>query len=428
MDEARTQRTIDARPPLVLEHPDYPSSLAAARCVGAKGVEVRVAGTRLFDPVRWSRFARPLAAPTAPEALVAWLRDEAPPGLVVCPSSDDFAWALSCEREALARKHQLYSPPISAMEAVLDKRRLHELAAGAGLATPACWYPADEAEALRMAPSLPFPVLLKPRTQVLSLTHSKGYRVASAADLPAAWRAATSALRFQPSLLERIPGAAVPMIQAYHAAVSDGIITISGFVDQTHQHFVARGSIKLLQSPRGLGVGSGFQAIPLDPKLAAGVAALCKQAGYYGVFDVEFLDAGEPLLIDFNPRFYNQISLEISRGLPSPWLAYLGAVGDQAELARAAAAAADSSERQDAIFCNRLVTGIDMVGQVLTGRQSVAEALRWRRWYLEHRRFAVDPFDAPGDRGPLLAQWVSELSHILLHPRAFLRQRILLRG
>lgn len=424
MGDRIQQGAAAGRPPMVLGNADFGGTLAATRCLGAHGVPVLLPGAARLDPARWSRHARRIQAPSDPEQLVTWLLDEAPPGLVVYPTCDDLAWLLARDRDALGRRHHLYSPPLAAVEALLDKRRLHELARAVGLACPETWYPRDEAEATRLAPELPFPVLLKPRTQVLSRSHTKGFRAASAGELPAAWRAASGELRYAPSLLERIPGAAVPLLQAYHRDRSDRITSVAGFVDEGQRLFVARASTKVLQSPRGLGIGICFQSTPLEPALAGAIQALCAAAGYHGAFEVELLAGDPPLLIDFNPRFYGELAFEVARGLPSPWLVYLGALADgpalEAEVARARAAPV----HQDAIFCNKLAARIDLCSQALAGVVPVGEALRWRRWYLDHRHRAVDPYEERGDPGPLIAQWISVATGVLRHPRAFLRQRV----
>jgi D-aspartate ligase len=399
MGETILQGGEVARPPMVLGNADFGGTLAATRCLGAHGVPVLLPGAARLDPARWSRHARPIPGPSDPELLVAWLRDEAPAGLVVYPTCDDLAWLLARDRDALARRHHLYSPSIDAVEALLDKRRLHELARASGLASPETWYPRDEAEAMRLAPGLPFPVLLKPRTQVLSRSHSKGYRAASAEELP--------------------------LLQAYHRTRSDRITSVSGFVDERQQLFVARAATKVLQSPRGLGIGICFESLPLDPALARAIRALCATAGYHGAFEVELLAGDPPLLIDFNPRFYGQLAFEVARGLPSPWLVYLGALADRPALEAEVERALAAPVHDDAIFCNKLVSRLELGCQALAGVVSAGEALRWRRWYLDHRHRAVDPYQEAGDPGPLLAQWGSVAAGVLRHPRAFLRQRVL---
>ena len=81
--------------------------------------------------------------------------------------------------------------------------------------------------------------------------------------------------------------------------------------------------------------------MPAD--VEAGLVRLFRAVGFHGVFDAEFIeDGGRHLLIDVNPRFYNHMAFEVDRGLPLPWLAYLGAVGDGEGL-RAAVASARGS-------------------------------------------------------------------------------------
>ena len=68
------------------------------------------------------------------------------------------------------------------------------------------------------------------------------------------------------------------------------------------------------------------------PELAAGLERLVARVGFSGVFEAEFIDPqGQAVLIDFNPRFYNQMGFDIARGLPLPLLAYYDALGSHAE-------------------------------------------------------------------------------------------------
>ena len=63
--------------------------------------------------------------------------------------------------------------------------------------------------------------------------------------------------------------------------------------------------------------------------LVEAIRRLCREVGYFGVFEIEFLrvlDRGWAV-IDFNPRFYHQMGFDIARGLPLPIWAYLGASG-----------------------------------------------------------------------------------------------------
>ena len=51
------------------------------------------------------------------------------------------------------------------------------------------------------------------------------------------------------------------------------------------------------------------------------VRRLCRELGYFGIFEVEFLwFDGRWAAIDFNPRLFNQIGMDIRRGMPLPLL------------------------------------------------------------------------------------------------------------
>jgi predicted ATP-grasp superfamily ATP-dependent carboligase len=419
-----------ALPPVLLLRPAFSGTLAAARCMGARGVRVVVADESLFAPTRWSRYVsrRVRTPPHADsEAVLAWLLESGSrePGCVLYPSCDDQAWLFALHRAELGRHFHLYSPPVVTLNRLLDKRQLYALAREVGVATPVTSYPADHHEAVLLAHAMRYPIVVKPRTQVLSLTGSKGAVVDRAEDLAACFRRHLHGSRYHPILAAHLPEATQLMLQEY-AAHSTAIYTVSGFVDRTGRLFAARASNKVLQRPRGLGVGVCFEAAPLAPEQHAGVERLCRAAGYYGAFDVEFLDVGgHRLLIDFNPRFYNQMAFEVARGLPTPWLAYLGALGRDAELAEVVRDSWSYPETPDAVYCDRIAAQQLLVWQVLSGTLPFAEERRWRHWHHAHRAFVTDPIDAPGDRAPLIAAAAAQLADALRHPRAFLRKTVL---
>ena len=117
-----------------------------------------------------------------------------------------------------------------------------------------------------------------------------------------------------------------PFLQPFVKVGSEGVQSIAGFIDRTGDLFVTRRSIKVFQRTRPLGVGVCYESLPPDPLLSNAVYALCRELGYFGIFEVEFLSFGErPTVIDFNPRLYNQVGLDIERGLPLPLLACLEA-------------------------------------------------------------------------------------------------------
>ena len=51
----------------------------------------------------------------------------------------------------------------------------------------------------------------------------------------------------------------------------------------------ARGAKKVLQRMPPVGIGVCFEAVPLDDILVEAIRRLCREVGYFGVFEIEFL-------------------------------------------------------------------------------------------------------------------------------------------
>jgi predicted ATP-grasp superfamily ATP-dependent carboligase len=228
------------------------------------------------------------------------------------------------------------------------------------------------------------------------------------------------------ALARRFPEATRPMIQRYYPEASDGIYSLAGFRDRTGKAFSVLGAKKLLQRPRRLGIGLCFEAAPVEPALAAGLARLCERIGYYGVFEVEFIQAGgRSLLIDLNPRFYGQLGFEVARGLPLPQLAYAAALGDETEVARLVAQVPPGEETTMYAYCNRFGLSVQVGAQRLSGTMKREDAERWRSWLEGHEGHLVDAVADPTDWRPYALEVASQLYGHVRHPRVFLRKIVL---
>lgn len=404
-------------------------TLAAARELGRAGVPVLLAERRRWSPAARSRYAGERLSfpdPTRPlehlEALLA-LGARAPGTLALLAASDDTAFLYAAHAAELGRLFRLDAPPLEALRQVLDKQRLAEHARAAGLRAPRTFFPSSPAEAAALAARAPGPLVIKPRCQVLSLTHSKGEVVAEPGAMEARYAAFQAANRFHPEVLERWPGIAQPMLQEYLPEAASRIYCLSGFVARGGRAAL-RASLKVLSSPRVLGIGVCFEHAEVDAPLAEAVLALCRRVGYHGVFQCEFLEhRGERLLIDFNPRFYNFMQLDQARGLPQALLAWLAACGQEAELQRRLEQAARPSGGQGMVWCNR-TTLAELLGvEALLGRGSRAERRRWREW-LAAASAVVDAHRAADDPRPLAAARLTRLLEVLRHPRGFLRSHL----
>jgi hypothetical protein len=135
------------------------------------------------------------------------------------------------------------------------------------------------------------------------------------------------------------------------------------------------------------------------------------------MFEVEFIRFGNSwAAIDFNPRLFNQVGLDIYRGMPLPILACLDAIGDTAGLREAMAWAKRADEHADAVFSDRFTMRSILIAKALTGRISPTELISWRNWWKANADRAVD---FAVDRQDWIPGLVHAASEIYLGLKAF---------
>lgn len=422
MDNAEPAGRRGDLPPVLLADATWYGTLAAVRDLGAHGVPVVLASDKGFAPAQWSRFTRRLVRcpPTKePDRFFQWLLDfgERWPGHVYYPTSDSTAWLAAVYRDSLAKRFTLFSPPASALSALLDKAQMTAAAQSAGLDVPDTWYPRTEAELEQLANELPFPLVVKPRSQVFNLGGLKGDRIGDRAELLASWRRHAS--RRPASSTHGLPETAVPILQRFYPT-SERIYTVDGFIDPSGELFATLGCTKLLQLPRGSGSGLVFEESEVGAEIEARLQRFFRSIGFWGIFDAEFLECGDRLLlIDVNPRIYNHMDFEIKRGLPLAWLAYLGALDDRDRLKAAVREARAALPSPGRAYVHRLPTRILLLFQRLSGGMSARETREWRRWLASHAGAANDPTRWPDDPGPEVGDVFYHLLQLLQHPRNF---------
>ena len=412
--------------PALLTMPTYGGTLAAVRALGAAGIPVTVAGTELLAPARWSRHTQRFVSCPDPRELdrfTEWLLrfGEREPGHFLYPTSDDLAWLFATRAEELRRHYLLFQPPVATIVQLLDKKRLHTVCSEVGLPTMPTWFPADAGEVEQLQRELPFPLVIKPRTQVLLTTRNHGELVLDRDELVRRYRAWCSRDRYLPGSEADFGDVSGPMLQRFASSADLGVYSISGFVARNGAVLGARASRKVLQRPSRVGVGMCFEDAPVEQSVLEGLARLCRRVGYFGVFEAEFVvESDRHQLIDFNPRFYGQMHFEIARGLPLPLLAYHSARGEEAELVRLAADAREHDSR-GSVYVFGFALGMLLTLGGLTGTVSPAEKLRWKTWYGEHQGRVVDGLVVRGDRMPAVVDGAQIVWSALRHPRAYYR-------
>jgi D-aspartate ligase len=419
------------RPPVLLTSSRYLGTLAAARSFGRAGVPSVVADDSRLGPASWSRFVtRRLTCPpdSQPEQLLEWLLayGKANPGHVLCATSDESAWLYSKHRDELGQYFHMYQPSVDAVYSLLNKRRLCEIARAEQVDVPRTWFPQSEAELQEVLKEARLPVLTKPVTQILHKTHTKGAVIDEAAEVARFFLFMANEMH-QPELLAADPSVRCPMVQEFQLASAQGVHSISGFIDESGTVLGVRGTKKILQRPRRLGVGLCFERAEVKPSLVDAISRICRRVGYYGVFEVEFIHSdGKDLLIDFNPRFYGQMAFDVGRGLPVPLLVYHAALGETRTVnALAERARQPGVEDAKAVLCHLIDFELLLRGQRLSGAMSAEDVKVWRDWYATYRDRMVHPIRDRDDWKPFAIEIMRQVLHHLRHPRAALRSSML---
>jgi len=198
----------------------YSGTLAAARCLGQAGIAVTVASDRAGLPASWSRWtSRRLRCPGLgdPQRFIDWLLEfgAREPGHVLYPTCDDLAFLIASNAASLGDRFLLYQPRADAIFDLLDKKSLAAAARSVGLDTPVTYFSSDDADLERIARDARFPMLIKPRTQLMFRTRNKGINVRRREELADAYRAYARANTYLPAVLAERPDIVRPMLQEY---------------------------------------------------------------------------------------------------------------------------------------------------------------------------------------------------------------------
>jgi len=394
--------------PVLVSSASAGGTIAAVRCLGAQDYDVGVLYNSRLSAAIWSRYAaRSYRGPREndSEAFLARLMEIGAerPGQVLLASSDETAWLYAENAATLSSRFIVHQPPVETFRRILDKSQLAAAAAKVDVATPPTWSAPEGEELAELARSLPYPILIKPRTHVQRVENSKGVIVQSDAELA---RALDNFLRREKASGAKEP--ARPLLQRLIRARS-GPISITGFLDRAGEHFVTRRCVKVFQRLSSTGVGLCFEALPPDEDLSEAVRRLCVELGYFGLFEAEFLAMdGGFALIDFNPRLFNQVALDVHRAMPLPLLACLDAVGDRRGLREAVERARAYDQSQPVTIADRFTLRATLLVQALRGARGRAQRDKWKGWMRAHAPHMIDFVADRQDRLPALVHALSE--------------------
>ena len=417
------------RIPMVLCNAGYYGTLAAIRSLGRSGVPVVTVDPSILAPARYSRYSN-LHLNSPPFEMTNHWADwllrlgRSGPRSAIYATSDAVSFALALHCEELISVFDLYQPGIGAIISILDKGRLYQHASAIRIATPSTWLPESAGDALKIIRDVGGTLLIKPRSQLAVRGYPKGIVVdTDTTDGQAAYEFFLRQSSHEHEFARRFPETMLPMVQRYHPEAMRAVFSLSGFRDVSGAHVVMLGAHKVLQHPRKIGVGLCFEEAAVVPELADQTLRLCERIGYYGAFEVEFIFSnGEPLLIDFNGRFYNQLAFDIARGMDLPRLVYAAAIGDLNEVRRLTSALQPRSEKGGLAFCNSFGLSVALAAQKALRTISRGEAERWRAWRRAYDGRVVDAVRDAADPFPAFVDITQQLLQSMRHPRAFVRE------
>ena len=374
---SRGYEQLNKRPSVLLASGAASGTIAAVRNFGANGIDAGVVSSGLLSGAAWSRWtsSRYSAPPETSgrpfiDRLLAIGRDN--PGQILLPTSDETAWLYGTYADALRQHFRIYQPPLATIHTILDKRLFEVAAVKAGLAVLPSWHPRTIQDVEALMPDLPYPILIKPRTQVHRLWTDKGAVVYSASDLVDQYEQFTQ--RERARVKDANPLLAdvhQPILQQFVPVGDEGVLSVTGFIDQSGKLFVTRHSTKVLQRSIPVGVGVCFETPREARGLSDAVRRLCFELGYFGIFEVEFVHfKGSWAAIDFNPRLFHQLGMDIRRGMPLPLLAYFDATDEMQPLRATTAKAQNPDENQNVTFCDGFLLAALLVRRRLTGQMS----------------------------------------------------------
>lgn len=398
-------------------------TIAAVRQLAKSGVRIGLISSQRLCAASWSRFvSRSYSGPIERESqkfldLLLSIGAKSP-GQVLLPTSDQTAWLYASNASLLEQHFRLKQPQVETLRRIMDKNLLSAAVIKAGLAVLPTWELRTYQDVLAAAQNLLYPILIKPRTQVHRVQNDKGVVVYSRAELLEAFQRFTFRERSGGEELD-LPDARIPLLQHFVDIGPEGVHSVSGYIDQTGELFVTRHAAKVLQRSLPAGVGVCFESRPADPELSESVRSLCRELGYFGIFEVEFIRFGDRwAVIDFNPRLFNQAGMDAHRGMPLSLMAYLDAAGKNKELRELVAASQEAGQYRPTVFYDRFTLWAILTAKTLTMRASSGELGYWRSWT---RRNAGHSVDFALDMTDPMPGVIHAISETILGIRAFRR-------
>jgi predicted ATP-grasp superfamily ATP-dependent carboligase len=367
------------------------SALAVVRSLGSKGVRVITSDTSrltLSGSSRFSFASEVYADPSNSEAFIADVNRiiQKYDITVLYPTTEVTVYTLLEHQEKLLPVKLPFND-IDTVRSVSDKAALIERCQQLLVQAPASEYYANFQALAASSTQFDFPVVLKP-----TLSRIK---------VDGGWLATAVTYAHSQQELESIASTSVAfrdhpfMLQEYINGHGAGV-----FLLYDHGKCIAYFAHKRLrEKPPTGGVSVLSESIRADEKQLNAAKKILDSVAWHGVAMVEFKvnDAGEPYIIEVNPRFWGSLQLSIDSGVDFPYLLH------EATMGRACPSVTSYKEGQKLRW---LLGDFDRLYLVLKGHQytwieKLKEVLRFMLPFAPGRRYEVNRF---GDFRPFLSE------------------------
>lgn len=313
-------------PSVVVPAVGAPSSTCIVRSLGRRGVHTVVASERSSPPVSWSRYSEETVAVPSPHEDLAGYRDallslaRRDDVEAITPVREHDAYLLARYRDEFEDHVATYWPSFDQTEAVHDRQRLFEAADRAGVPAPAT-------ERLDEVTDWERELIVKARYALLAEGYVGSMSEEEATSPPKTMYLDPGERPDVEDLCERMGH--VPIVQEY---VGGSEFTFRALYHEgepmlTTQKRLLRG----YKYPRGPSVSHEQVDIP---ELEAVGRALLDELEWHGPASLGFIrdaETNEFRLLEINPRFWANVSLDVHAGVDVPHYYWRLARGEPVE-------------------------------------------------------------------------------------------------
>ena len=302
-------------------------AVACVRSLARAGYDVWVGSDTSWSKAGWSRGCSRTFTYPAPQddagAFAAAVAEQAArvPGTLVLPLTERTTLPISSSRAVVfGAGGRLVLPPHDVVVRAFDKRETTSLARSLSLDTPRTIEVSSEAAAREHAGSLPYPVVLKPRS---SHEYVPGGAI-RATGVPAYAR---NPREFTTAWTELARRCRSVLVQEFVEGTGVGYFAV-----MRHGELRAEFAHRRIRDVRPTGSGSSLRiSVVPDPRVRECSLAVLTALGWHGAAMVEFRVRrdGTPVFLEVNGRFWNSLALAVHSGVDFPALvARLAIEGD----------------------------------------------------------------------------------------------------